>query len=187
MKSARFRMLGLSAVALAAATAIGLAQIERLDLPKMVAKMDDAIVGTITEKYAIRIDHPVDGDELYFTHITVEGRSLVTGENKTVVVTYNGGWVTPEEGVHNSEAPSEDDTRVGNEVVTFYAWTPNMGGDLSANGMIALHGGLYQVAEGRKGDVVLGQGDGYAISSNITLDDLDSAMTETWRQVREGK
>ena len=62
-----------------------------------------------------------------------------------------------------------------------------MGGDLSANGMIALHGGLYQVAEGRKGDVVLGQGDGYAISSNITLDDLDSAMTETWRQVREGK
>mgnify|MGYP003574532018 CR=1 FL=1 len=87
MKSARFRMLGLSAVALAAATAIGLAQIERLDLPKMVAKMDDAIVGTITEKYAIRIDHPVDGHEPYVPHIPVEGRSLVPGEDKAHVVT----------------------------------------------------------------------------------------------------
>lgn len=187
MKRARFRTLGLSVIALAAATAIGLAQIERLDLTQMVSKMDDAVVGTIIEKKALRIDHPIDGPELYFTHITIEGRSLVTGESKTVVVTYNGGWVTPEEGVHNSEAPTEDDTRVGNHVVAFYAWTDNMGGELAANGLIALHGGLYQVAEGRKGDVVLGQGDGYAVSSNIALDALDSAITETWRTVREGK
>jgi hypothetical protein len=34
---------------------------------------------------------------------------------------------------------------------------------------------------------VLGQGDGYAIASNIALGDLDTAITETWRQVREGK
>lgn len=187
MKRARLRTLGLSVVALAAATAIGLAQIERLDLPKMVSKMDDAIVGTITDKEPIRIDDPVDGPELYFTHMTIEGRSLVTGEEKTVVVTYNGGWIDPEQGAHNSEAPSEDDTRKGNRVVAFYAWTDNMGGDLAANGLIALHGGLFQVAAGRKGEVVLGQGDGYAIASNIALSDLGTAITETWRQVREGK
>lgn len=187
MKSARLRSLGLPVVALAAATAIGLAQIERLDLPKMVSMMDDAVVGTITDKHAIRIDHPIDGPELYFTHMTIEGRSLVTGEEKTVVVTYNGGWITPEEGCHNSEAPSEDDTRVGNEVVAFFAWTDNMGGELAANALIALHGGLYQVVEGRSGEVVLGQGDGYAVSSNVALSALDSTVTETWDQVRQGK
>jgi hypothetical protein len=187
MKSARLRTLGLSVVALATATALGLAQIERLDLSQMVSKMDDAVVGTIIEKHAIRIDHPVDGPELYFTHMTIEGHSLVTGEAKTVVVTYNGGWVDAEQGAHNSEAPTEDDTRKGNRVVAFYAWTDNMGGDLAANGLIALHGGLYQVAAGRKGDVVLGQGDGYAVSSNIALGDLGTTVTETGRQVREGK
>jgi hypothetical protein len=186
-KSAPFRSLGLWTAALAIAAGVGIAQIERLDLPKMVSKIDDAVVGKIIDKHAIRIDHPIDGPELYFTHLTIEGKSLVTGEAKTVVVTYHGGWIDAEQGCHNSEAPTEDETKQGNEVVVFYKWTDNMGGDLQANAMYASHGGLYEVANGRNGKVVLGRGDGYAVSSNVLLSALDTQITEIWNDVHEGQ
>ena len=171
------RTLGLSAVALVTAGAIGMAQIERLNLTQMVAKADNAVHGTITNVEAIRIDHPIDGPELYFTHLTIEGKSLYDGEEISVVVTFNGGWVDENNGAHNSEAPAADDIKVGNEVVAFYAWTDNMGGDLAANALYAAHGGLFQVVSGRSGPIVLGQGEGYAIDNNIKLNELDVRVT----------
>ena len=140
--------------------ALGTAQIERLDLPTMLQKADDAVFGTITHSEVIRIDHPIDGPELYYTHITVEGRSLSTGENESRVITFHGGFIDGENGVYNSESPSADDVRIGSEVVAFYAWTENMGGDLAANAMYAGHGGVYRTIKGRQGTVVLGRGEG---------------------------
>ena len=157
--------------------ALGTAQIERLDLPTMLQKADDAIFGTITHSEVIRIDHPVDGPELYYTHITIEGRSLSTGLSESRVITFHGGFIDDENGVYNSESPSADDVRIGSEVVAFYAWTENMGGDLAANALYAGHGGVYRTVKGRKGTVVLGRGDGYAINKNIKLSDLDGEVS----------
>lgn len=176
MHRSKSRLLGLAA-GLALFAALGSAQIERLDLPQMVAKTDNAVRGRIVATEVVRIDHPTDGPELYFTHLKVEGTSLRDGKAVTLTVTFPGGFLTPEQGVHNSEAPSAAETKVGNEVVVFSKWSDNMGGDLASNALYASHGGIYQVAKNRKGvEIALGKGDGYAISANITVSDLKSQI-----------
>ncbi len=165
--------LSLSLAALVAAGSLASAQIERLDLPQMVAKTDNSLIGTIVGKEVIRIDHPIDGPELYYTTLTIQGTSLKDGKELTVDVTFPGGFIDEKQGVFNSEAPSADDIKSGNRVVAFYKWVENMGGDLAANALYASHGGLYRTFETRsQGVVVQGRGEGYAIPSNVTLTQL---------------
>lgn len=185
MKLSSLRGLSMAALALVAAGALGVAQIERLDLDQMVAKTDNSIVGQITAKKVFRIDHPVDGPELYYTTLTVRGRSLVDGKLITVPVTYPGGFINPEEGVYNSEAPSDAETRIGNEVVLFYKWTDNMGGDVAGNALYASHGGIYRVAKSGSEYVTLGKGEGYAISKNWKLKALDAEITRLDDQLKK--
>jgi len=168
--------LVLGGAAISAAAVLGTAQIERLDLTQMVQRADDAVVGTIVARNVIRIDHPVDGPELYFTSLTVEGRSLSTNQPASVEVWFGGGFVSETDGVFNSEAPSMDDQKVGNQVVAFYKFEDNMGGDLSGNALMGWHGGLYRTFESRNATVVQGRGDGYAITSNVRLDALDTQI-----------
>lgn len=154
-----------------------LAQIQRLDLAKMLSLADNAVVGTITHREVIRIDHPVDGPELYFTALTIEGRSLKNDENVTVVTWFGGGFVDKTHGVHNSEAPSDDDQQIGNKVVAFYHWEPNMGGDHAGHALVAWHGGLFRTFAARNGKtIVQGRGDGYAIPVNVELGDLTTQV-----------
>ena len=168
----------LPALALVAAGAVGSAQIERLTLDQMVQKTDDGTLGTIVKSKVFRVDHPVDGPELYFTTITIQGKSLTDSAPVELDVTFPGGFISETEGVWNSEAPSADEIKVGNRVVAFHKWLDNMGGDVSANALYASHGGLYRVVESRKGDVVLGKGEGYAIASNIKVQQLDDQVSE---------
>jgi len=169
--------LPLTAAALLVAATLGTAQIERLDLSQMVSKADNAVFGTIVNKEVIRIDHPADGAELYFTTLTVEGQSLKTGENLTVDVVFSGGFVDADHGVNNSEAPSADDTRIGNRVVAFYKWSTNLGGQLAGNGLYAAHGGLFRTFENRGRTVVQGRGEGYAVPANVEYTKLKSDVT----------
>ncbi len=173
----RKQSLVLSALAVAAVAALGGAQIEKLNLDQMVAKTDNSVYAEITGKTVFRVDHPVDGPELYFTTLTLDGYSLVDGTPMTVDVTYPGGFINEQEGVYNSEAPSDDDAKVGNKVVAFYKWSDNLGGDVAANALYASHGGLFRTVDGPTGTVVLGQGEGYAIDTNRSLASLDAAIT----------
>ncbi|SRR5258705_3870491 len=172
MQSILFRA-SLAAVVFAAAP-----QVQRLDLAQMVASADNAVFGTISGKEVLRIDHPKDGPELYFTSLTIQGRSLRTGDPLTIDVTFAGGFVDARHGVYNSEAPSADDTRVGNKVVVFSKWTDNMGGGLAANAICAAHGGLYRSFENPRGaTVVQGRGEGYAVAANVELTELARRIT----------
>ena len=94
----------------------------------------------------------------------------------TVEVTYQGGFIDEENGVYNSEAPAADDVKIGNRVVAFYKWMDDMSGGVSANALMCAHGGLYRTATGPKGTMVLGRGQGYAISSNRSLETLDTQV-----------
>ena len=152
------------------------AQIERLTLDDMLAKTDNSVLAEITAKHVFRVDHPIDGPELYFTTLTLEGESLETGQPMTVDVTFPGGFIDEENGVHNSEAPSADDTQVGNVIVAFYKWSDNMGGDVAGNALYASHGGLFRTIDGPTGTVVLGRGDGYAIGSNKSVEALTASV-----------
>jgi hypothetical protein len=173
--------------ALAAVTALGTAQIEKLNLNQMVAKTDNSLLGRITGKEVIRVDHPVDGPELYYTRLTVEGRSLVNGDQQTVVITFPGGFIDDENGVWNSEAPSDADTKIGNDIVAFYKWSDNMGGDVEGNALYASHGGLFRTIAGRKDTVIQGRGEGYAIANNISLSALDTQITAIDKAQRDVK
>lgn len=177
----------LPALFLAVAGTAGLAQIQRLNLQQMVDATDDAVYAEIVGKRVFRIDHPIDGPELYFTTLTLKGRSLENGKSRTVEVTFPGGFINDHEGVYNSEAPSAEDTRIGNQVVAFFGWVDNMGGDLAANVLWASHGGLYRTVEGPQGTVVLGRGDGYAIGTNRKLTELDTAIRTLAQAKKQGR
>lgn len=180
MKTLPKLLLGASAM-LAIAT-LSQAQIERLTLGSMVQKTDDALYAEIISKEVIRIDDERDGPELYYTHLTLQGESLETGEPATIRVTFPGGFIDEENGAWNSEAPSADDTKIGNNVVAFYKHIDNAGGGLECNFLYASHGGIYRTVESPGGTVVLGRGDGYAIDSNVSLEDLDKALTVLSKQ-----
>ncbi len=170
-------LAGLAALAIAFCAAAP-AQIQRLSLEEMVDLADGAILGTIVDSQVFRVDDPIDGPELYFTTLTIEGRSLVDSTPSTVQVTFHGGFISETEGVYNSEAPIKDDILQGNEVTAFYSWQDNMGGGVSANALSAAHGGLYRVLGG---SFVLGRGEGYAIDYNITAENLEASLGNLYR------
>lgn len=151
-------------------------QIKSYSLEEMVREADQAIHGQIVGARVFRVDSPVDGDELYFTTLTLQGRLLASGQWTTVDVTFHGGLVSDTEGSFNSEAPPAKDVRVGNHVVAFYRWSDNIGGGVAANALLAAHGGLYRTVETPRGLAVLGQGPGYAIARNRYVAELESAV-----------
>jgi len=161
------------------------AQIERLSLDDMVQRTDDVVYAEIVSREVIRIDDAVDGPELYFTHLTLEGTSLRDGEDTTITVTFPGGFVSATEGVWNSEAPSDDDIKLGNRVVAFEKHLANAGGGLECNFLYASHGGLYRTVDGPEGTVVLGRGPGYAIDNNLRLTDLESAVAAISKTIKK--
>lgn len=175
------------AFAVAAAAPPVRASIERLDLPTMVAKADGAVEGVITRRRVVRIDDVKDGPELYFTLITIEGRSLADGAPLTVEVVHAGGFVDARHGVFNSEAPAADDTRIGNRVVAFYKRSANVGGGLAGNALYAAHGGIYRTFQAAKGVIVQGRGAGYAVNGNVELATLRARVTELARAARPGE
>lgn len=174
----------LCALLFASTSATG--QIEALSLEQMVQRADNAVSGEIVKREVIRIDHPIDGPELYFTHLTIEGQSLLKGRSGQHVVTYPGGFIDEEHGVWNSVAPTLEETQVGSRVVAFFAHSENMGGELSGNALYAARGGLYRQVKGRKGEVVLGRGKGFAIENNIKLNALNQRVESLGKVKQRG-
>jgi hypothetical protein len=80
-----------------------------------------------------------------------------------------------------------DDQKVGNQVVAFYKFEENMGGDLSGNALMTWHGGLYRTFESRGATFVQGRGDGYAIPTNLRLDALDAQVKSIAAEKSHGK
>ena len=169
----RNKLLPLVALALSAAAG---ASIERLNLRQMIGKADAGIVGEITAHEVIAVPLDRDGEEMTFTRLMVKGHDLVSGKPVSVQFSYPGGVLPGRRGGYNSEAPSQDDVKVGNRVVAFYKWSDNMGGGYASNALYASHGGLFRTFKDKKDRVIVqGRGTGFAVSKNIRLQDLRSA------------
>ncbi|HKX46098.1 MAG TPA: hypothetical protein VJP77_05300 [Planctomycetota bacterium] len=148
----------------------------RLSLDQIVVQTDNAVDGEIVARNVYRVDHPTHGPEVYYTVLTLAGRSLADGRALTVDVAYLGGFVSETEGVWNSEAPADQDVQHGKRVVAFYKWVDDFGAGVAGNILYTSHGSLFRVVEGPSGAVVLGRGDGYPIQSNLKVDSLGSAV-----------
>jgi hypothetical protein len=149
------------------------ASIQRLTLRQMVEKTDGAIFGVIASRSVSVVPMDDGSEELYFTTLTIQGRSLYDGQELSVSVSYPGGILDGERGVWNAEAPSEDDVAIGNQVVAFWQWNDNLGGGFACNELYAAHGGIYRTFDAKKGRIVQGRGEGYAVSANRLLTDLE--------------
>ena len=176
MHRKRFVRLGLATSLLVAFGSITDAQIKRYSLEEMVLEADQAIYGQIIGSRVSRFDSPVDGEGQFFTTITIQGRTLSDDRTLTLDVTFRGGFLSETEGVFNSEAPAADDVKVGKKVVAFYRWADNLGNGGGGNALMAAHGGLYRTVDGPHGPAVLGRGDGYAITTNRYVAQLESAV-----------
>ena len=172
----KFSTLALAALVLGAVSHRAPAQIKAFTLEEMVSESDGALFGEIVSRRVFRVDHPVDGPELYFTRLTITGSAVADGTRMTVDVIYNGGFINEDEGVFNSEAPIADDVKLGNRVVVFYRWSDNLGGDVAGNALMAAHGGLYRTVSGPSENVILGRGRGYAVDFNVKVSDLGKAI-----------
>lgn len=154
------------------------AKIKALTLPEMVELADGAVYGQILQREVFRVDHPIDGPELYYTTLTIAGRSLVDGRQLSVRTTFRGGFIDTQNGAYNSEAPQEHEVEVGKNVVVFHKYIRNMGGDVSADALLGGHGGLFPVVRNQNGqEIVLGRGVGYPVSKNVPLHQLDEEIT----------
>jgi len=153
-----------------------LAGIKSLTLAEMVHTADGAVYGEIVGSRTFRVDSLVDGPELYYTTLTLAGRTLADDRPITIDVLFRGGFVSATEGVFNSVAPLADDVRIGRRVVAFYQWTDDMGGGLSGNLLEGGRGGLYRTVDGPNGTAVLGRGPGFAVSANVRLEQLASSV-----------
>jgi len=168
--------IAITTLALGALALPSSAQIKNYSMREMVLTADGAVSGQIINSVVFRVDSETDGPELYFTTLTIEGTELNRNAAVTVDVTFAGGFIDPDHGVYNSEAPSADETKIGTNVLVFYKWSDNLGGDVKGNGIVASHGGIYRTANGPSGPIVLGKGEGFAIQSNTSVVDLESAV-----------
>jgi hypothetical protein len=117
-----------------------------------------------------------DGPGLYFTRLTLAGRTLRDGYAIRVDVLHVGGVLDELHGAWSSEAPSADDTALGTRVVAFYSWVDDLGCGVAGNALYGAHGGLYRTAEGPLGATVLGRGAGFAVAHNVSVPALGEAL-----------
>lgn len=163
------------AAALLAAAVIGIpasAAIKAMDLAELMGITTDAIHGRIVAKSTFQMDRPQAG--AVYTKLTIEGRSLRTGEPMTKDVIFHGSH-DPADWYTISEMPTLQDTRVGGEVIAFYFTSEWRGGhhylfDLS---------GLYRVEQGFGEPAVIGKGEGMAFPENTKLSVAEQRIRAT--------
>jgi hypothetical protein len=154
---------------------VGSACIEELDLGKMVSKTDYAVQGSITDVHSVQFTPAGEEDPIIYTIVTVEGKDLYTGQQVTheaafVGGTYEGRSMT----VTSMPAPSE--YRLGNDVVLFSGPVEGWGPEIS-HCVYASMGGIFRTVDTKKGEVVLGKGEGFAVESNVLVSDLNQQIS----------
>ena len=175
--------LGLAALGLAALGALTTAQIRQLSLYDMVEQSDRSLYGEIVSNTVHRVPGGEEDEFLYYTRLVVQGETLQGEDPITVEVCFPGGFLNEEEGYWHSESPTADEVKVGNRIVAFYKWFDGLGGRQAANWLYANHGGVYRTVDGPQGRVVLGRGQGYAVSRNLKLADLKVSARSIQREI----
>lgn len=157
---------------------VGRACIEELDLAKMVAKTDAAVRGTITDVRTVRYTPPGD-DRAIYTILTVEGTDIYTGLARTIHAAFLGGTYKGDSMMVTS-MPAPSEYRLGSQVLVFSAPVEGWGPEIDRC-VYASMGGIFREISSKQGPVYLGKGEGFALSSNVRLTDLQVAVANELR------
>jgi len=153
---------------------VGSACIEELDLGKMVSKTDHAIHGTITDVHSVSFT-PEGDDRLIYTVLTIQGEDLYTGEQVTREAAFLGGTYQGDSMTVTS-MPAPTEYRLGNDVVVFSGPVQGWGPEID-HCVYASMGGIFRTVDTKKGTVVLGKGEGFAVEGNLTVAKLQQQIT----------
>jgi len=175
MKTLRWLLAAASMLLLVQA---GSACIEELDLAQMISRTDSAVQGTITDVRTTAYT-PADGVQLIYTILTVEGEDLYTGQSTSVEAAFLGGTYKGESMTVTS-MPAPADYRLGNDVVIFRGAVEGWGPEID-HCVYASMGGIFRTIDTKKGLVVLGKGEGFAVDGNVRV----SALKKSIRNLRQ--
>lgn len=178
MKTLRWLLAAASVLLL---VQVGSACIEELNLSTMVTKTDSAVHGTITEVRTVRFV-PEGDDRLIFTILTIEGEDLYTGQPVTTEAAFLGGTFEGDSMMIPS-MPAPADYRLGNDVVVFRGLVEGWGPEID-HCVYAAMGGIFRTVDTRKGTVVLGKGEGFAVANNIRISSLKADISRRLQETR---
>jgi hypothetical protein len=169
------RMLksSLLVLALALATVPVTAAIKAMTLSELMAITTDVAHVKITAKATFPLAHPFP--EAVYTKLTVEGKSLRTGEAVKTDMIFLGSH-DPDDQYGISEMPTLQDTRVGSEVIVFFERDKSFPGEAN---MLHNLGTVYRVEKTFGTPVVIGKGEGFAFPENVKLVDARNSVRET--------
>jgi hypothetical protein len=170
MKTLRWLLVAAMTVLL---VQVGSACIEELDLAEMISKTDSAVQGTITDVRTVRFV-PEGDDRLIYTILTIEGEDLYTGQAVTVESAFLGGTFE-DDSMMVTSMPAPSEYRLGNNVVVFRGAVEGWGPEID-HAVYAAMGGIYRTVDTKKGLVVLGKGEGFAVESNTRVSALKVQM-----------
>jgi len=165
-------MLGIALVAIPAGAAI-----KAMTLKETMELNSDVLHATITGKTTVKTDLPLQG--MVYTHLTVEGESLVTGAKVTRELVFLGSH-DPADDYGTSEMPTLQDTRVGGQAVILYAHDVS---GLAPVDRVASLADVYRVETAFGTPVVIGKGDGFAFPENIKLADARAQVVKAHAEI----
>jgi len=165
-------LLGIAMVAIPAGAAI-----RAMTLKETMEYNSDVLQAVIVRKTTMKTDLPLQG--MVYTHMTVIGESLITGEHVTKELVFLGSH-DPADSCASSEMPTLQDTRVGGEAVIMYSHDTS--GAEPVDVVFGFHD-VYRIELAFGTQVVIGKGDGFAFPENVKLTDARAQILKTHAEI----
>jgi hypothetical protein len=169
-------LLGVALIAIPAGAAI-----KAMTLAEAMEVNSDVLHGRIVSKTTVKTDRPLEG--MVYTHMTVEGESLISGEKLTKELVFLGSH-EPGDAYGTSEMPTLQDTRVGADAVILYAIDAT--GEKPVN-VVHDYSSVYRVETAFGSPVVIGKGEGFAFPENVKLSDARAQIVKTNAEIQAAK
>jgi hypothetical protein len=169
-------LLGIAVVAIPAGAAI-----KAMTLAETMELHSDVLHGRIVAKTTVKTDLPLP--DMVYTHMTVQGESLITGEKLTKELVFLGSH-DPRDNYGTSEMPSLQDTRLGAEAIILYAHDASGAKPVDR---VFDYSSVYRVETAFGSPVVIGKGEGFAFPENVKLSEARDRIVKTHAEIQAAK
>ncbi len=145
-------------------------------LADLLHHADGALVGRILASNLFRMERDA-AQEVYFTTLSLRGLPLGRGRRASqarLEISFRTGSIQAHRGLHDRQAPTPSECRVGQRVLVFHRWMRNLGQGLRGHGLVGMRSGLYGIERRGGTDWVQGRGTGFGIAADLPLAELES-------------